>query len=124
MSATSDAALDQAPGTTRRRPSFHTLTVKEVRRLTQDAVEIAFRVPADLAGHFDYLPGQYVAVRIELPDEDGVPREIRRSYSICAEPRTFEDGTGEIRVAVKKDIGGVFSTWANTDLTAGITWTS
>ncbi len=105
----------------RRRPSFHTLTVQEVRRLTQDAIEIAFHVPAELAGHFDYLPGQYVALRIDLPDENGTPQEVRRSYSICAEPRTFEDGTSEIRIAVKKDLGGKFSTWANTALEAGHT---
>lgn len=114
-------AAAQESSTARRRPSFHNLTVHEVRRLTQDAIEIAFHVPEELTGHFDYLPGQYVAVRTHLPDENGTPREIRRSYSICAEPRTFEDGTSEIRVAVKKDLGGAFSTWANTELKAGDT---
>ena len=43
-------------------------------------------------------------------------QEVRRSYSICAEPRP-----GEIRVAIKQDIGGVFSTWANSSLKAGDT---
>ncbi len=103
----------------RRRASFHTLTVSEVRRLTDDAIEVTFAVPAELAGQYDYLPGQYVALRTTLPDENGEPHEIRRSYSICAEPRTFADGSSEIRVAVKKDLGGVFSTWANAELKAG-----
>lgn len=103
----------------RRRASFHTLTVSDVRRLTDDAIEVTFAVPAELAGQYDYLPGQYVALRTTLPDENGEPHEIRRSYSICAEPRTFADGSSEIRVAVKKDLGGVFSTWANAELKAG-----
>ncbi|BCW49683.1 1,2-phenylacetyl-CoA epoxidase subunit PaaE [Arthrobacter sp. StoSoilB13] len=103
----------------RRRASFHTLTVSEVRRLTDDAIEVTFAVPTELAGQYDYLPGQYVALRTTLPDEQGEPHEIRRSYSICAEPRSFADGSSEIRVAVKKDLGGVFSTWANAELKAG-----
>ncbi|MFJ4262280.1 1,2-phenylacetyl-CoA epoxidase subunit PaaE [Paenarthrobacter nicotinovorans] len=103
----------------RRRASFHNLTVAEVRRLTDDAIEVTFGVPAELAGQYDYLPGQYVALRTTLPDENGEPHEVRRSYSICAEPRSFEDGSSEIRVAIKKDLGGVFSTWANAELKAG-----
>jgi ring-1,2-phenylacetyl-CoA epoxidase subunit PaaE len=103
----------------RRRASFHTLTVSEVRRLTDDAIEVTFEVPAELAGQYDYLPGQYVALRTSLPDENGEPHEVRRSYSICAEPRSFADGSSEIRVAIKKDLGGTFSTWANAELKAG-----
>lgn len=102
-----------------RRASFHALNVKEVRRLTADAIEVGFDVPAQLAGQFDYLPGQYVALRTELPDESGALKELRRSYSICAEPRSFEDGSSEIRVAIKKDLGGLFSTWANAELAVG-----
>ncbi|MET3369146.1 1,2-phenylacetyl-CoA epoxidase subunit PaaE [Arthrobacter sp. M2012083] len=103
----------------RRRASFHNLTVSEVRRLTDDAIEVTFGVPAELAGQYDYLPGQYVALRTTLPDEQGELHEVRRSYSICAEPRSFADGSSEIRVAIKKDLGGLFSTWANAELKAG-----
>ncbi|AOY70067.1 ferredoxin [Arthrobacter sp. ZXY-2] len=105
----------------RRRASFHNLTVSEVRRLTDDAIEVTFAVPVELAGQYDYLPGQYVALRTSLPGADGEPHEVRRSYSICAEPRTFGDGSSEIRVAIKKDLGGIFSTWANAELKAGDT---
>lgn len=105
----------------RRRASFHNLTVSEVRRLTDDAIEVTFAVPVELAGQYDYLPGQYVALRTSLPGADGELHEVRRSYSICAEPRTFEDGSSEIRVAIKKDLGGIFSTWANAELKAGDT---
>ena len=119
MKVVRQTAAESAAATGRRRASFHTLTVDEVRRLTDDAIEVTFGVPAELAGQFDYLPGQYVALRTTLPDADGQPHEIRRSYSICAEPRSFADGSSEIRVAIKKDLGGLFSTWANAELKAG-----
>jgi ring-1,2-phenylacetyl-CoA epoxidase subunit PaaE len=107
-------AVVLAPST-KRRSAFNSLTVREVRRLTEDAVEVVLDVPADLQDKYDYLPGQYVALRTTL-DVDGEPREVRRSYSICADPRP-----GELRVAVKRDLGGVFSSWANESLTAGDT---
>ncbi|GAA3702683.1 phenylacetate-CoA oxygenase/reductase subunit PaaK [Zhihengliuella alba] len=116
-------APDGEPGSTpagqdgaapRRRASFHPLEVAGVRRLTAEAIEVTFAVPAGLEGEFDYLPGQYVALRKELPDAEGNVHEVRRSYSICAEPTP-----GEIRVAIKRDLGGIFSTWANEELAAG-----
>ena len=119
MTVVRQTAAETAAATGRRRASFHPLTVDEVRRLTDDAIEVTYGVPAGLAGQFDYLPGQYVALRTTLPDENGEPKEIRRSYSICAEPRSFADGSSEIRVAIKKDLGGQFSTWANAELKAG-----
>lgn len=110
-----DPVVDQerveTGGTNRRRAAFHTLTVAEVRRLTADAIEVTFAVPEELADQYDYVPGQYVALRTSL---DG--QEVRRSYSICAEPKP-----GEIKVAIKRDIGGQFSTWANEKLAAGAT---
>ncbi|BBE23851.1 phenylacetic acid degradation protein [Arthrobacter sp. MN05-02] len=107
-------AVVLAPST-KRRSAFSTLTVREVRRLTEDAVEVTLDVPADLQDRYDYLPGQYVALRATL-DVDGEPKEVRRSYSICADPRP-----GELRVAVKRDLGGIFSTWVNESLKAGDT---
>lgn len=96
---------------TKRRASFNSLTVSEVRKLTADSVEVTFAIPEELQDDYDYLPGQYVALRATL---DG--QEVRRSYSICTEPVP-----GEIRVAIKKDLGGLFSTWANEELAAGDT---
>jgi len=93
----------------RRRACFNPLTVAEVRRLTADAIEVRFVVPEDLAGEYDYLPGQYVALRTTIDGQD-----VRRSYSICAEPNP-----GEIRIAIKRDLGGSFSTWANKSLKRG-----
>src|SRR6476659_8374253 len=119
MKVVRQTAAETAAATGRRRASFHALAGDDVRRLTDDAIEVTFGVPAELAGQFDYLPGQYVALRTTLPDESGEPKEIRRSYSICAEPRSFADGSSEIRVSIKKDLGGLFSTWANAELKAG-----
>src|SRR5699024_1647004 len=58
----------------------------------------------------------YVALRTQLPDDDGERREVRRSYSICAEPQA-----GRLRIAIKRDLGGQFSTWANDHLAVGET---
>lgn len=95
----------------RRRARFHTLTVREVRPLTHDAIEVAFTVPAELTDEFDYLPGQHVALRAEI---DG--REVRRSYSLCRPP-----AAGTLSIAIKRDHGGRFSTWAHSDLRVGDT---
>ncbi|HET6673130.1 MAG TPA: FAD-binding oxidoreductase, partial [Agromyces sp.] len=98
-------------GVKRRRARFHPLEVAEVRPLTTDAVEVTFSVPDQLADEYTYLPGQYVALRAELEGH-----ERRRSYSICRPPER-----GSISVAIKRDLGGIFSTWANSELKAGDT---
>jgi NADPH-dependent ferric siderophore reductase len=85
MPVVRQTAAESAAATGRRRASFHTLTVDEVRRLTDDAIEVTFGVPAELAGQFDYLPGQYVALRTTLPDENG---EATRSAPNRAASRT------------------------------------
>lgn len=113
--STSPASASDASGGTaadapaKKRGSFHPLSVAEVRRLTDEAIEVTFAVPEELQGQYDYVPGQYVALRTTMEGQ-----EVRRSYSICAEPRP-----GEIRVAIKRDIGGLFSNWANENLKAG-----
>ncbi len=89
---------------------FHSLTISDVRRETADAVSISFEVPAELRDDYRYVPGQYLTLRSDLEGED-----VRRSYSICS---GLDDG--ELRVAIKKVEGGVFSTFANDNLTAGM----
>lgn len=93
----------------RKRVTFHPLSVAQVRELTDKAIEVTFDVPGELQDEFDYVAGQYVALRTELDGE-----QVRRSYSICAEPKP-----GEIRIAIKRDLGGLFSNWANDNLKAG-----
>ena len=94
---------------TKKKTKFNPLQVSEVRRLTDNAVEVSFEVPEDLREDYDYVPGQYVALRADINGQ-----EVRRSYSICDIPRP-----GVIRVAIKRDLGGVFSSWANDELTPG-----
>src|SRR5699024_4907054 len=95
----------------RRRARCNALTVSEIRQLTDDAIEGACGIPEELHDDYNYVPGQYVALRATIDGE-----ELRRSYSICAEPVP-----GEIRVAIKRDFGGLFSTWAHETLTVGDT---
>ena len=95
---------------TRRRARFHSLTISQVRKLTDDAIEVSFDVPADLADDYSYDPGQYIAIRTDLDGEN-----LRRSYSICQAPVE-----GELKVAIKRDLGGLFSTWAIDNLRVGM----
>ena len=114
------APAHRAASATKKRARFHTLAVEEVRPLTDDSVEVTFTVPAELADDYDHLPGQYVALRTTL---EGT--EVRRSYSLCRAPehRTDEQIAAgvptRLSVAVKRDEGGLFSTWAQTGLHAG-----
>ncbi|MCA3665657.1 MAG: hypothetical protein INF08_03450 [Methylobacterium sp.] len=90
-------------------PRFHTLTIRDIRRETPDAVSIAFEVPSELQQAFAFEQGQYLTLRTQIDGE-----EIRRSYSICA-----GEDDGELRVAVKEVAGGAFSTFANRALQPG-----
>ena len=101
-------------GATKHRARFHPLTVSAVRQLTADSVEVTFAIPENLRGSFDYAPGQHLALRATI---DG--HELRRSYSICRPPSLDSRGQCSISVAIKRDLGGVFSSWANTELEAG-----
>lgn len=97
-----------APATTRK-AAFQPLRVSAIRPLTEDALEITFDVPEELVEDYNYIPGQYVAVRATI---DG--RSVRRSYSLCDIPRA-----GTLRIAIKKNRGGVFSTWAHSSVQVG-----
>jgi len=90
---------------------FHRLVVAKVERETRDAVAITFIVPAALAEAFRFAAGQHLTLRAYIGGQD-----VRRSYSICS---GVQDGT--LRIAVKRNPGGVFSAWANETLKAGDT---
>ena len=92
-------------------PHFHRLTIAELRRETPDSVSIAFAVPEALKEAYRFAPGQNVTVKAELDGE-----ELRRCYSICS---GLDDG--ELRIAVKKQEGGAFSSFANDRLAPGQT---
>ena len=91
-------------------PSFHRLRVVEVTPLTDEAVAVTFDVPPELADEFAYQAGQHVTVRAEIDGAD-----VRRSYSICSNANA-----GKLRVGIKRLPGGAFSTWATSQLGAGM----
>jgi ring-1,2-phenylacetyl-CoA epoxidase subunit PaaE len=88
---------------------FHPLTIADVRRETPEAISIRFAVPEEVRGRFAFTSGQYLTLRTDL---DGT--EVRRSYSICSGM-----DEGELRVAIKRLDGGLFSSFANAQLKAG-----
>jgi ring-1,2-phenylacetyl-CoA epoxidase subunit PaaE len=90
---------------------FHRLPVASVARETRDAVAITFAVPQTLAEPFRFAAGQHLTLRADIGGED-----VRRSYSICSGVKD-----GMLRIAVKRNPGGVFSAWANDTLKAGDT---
>lgn len=94
---------------TRRRGRFHELEVAGVRPLTAESIEVTFAVPPELEDDYQYLPGQYVALRAHVDGHD-----VRRSYSICRPPTP-----GSISVGIKRDLGGLFSVWAHENLKPG-----
>lgn len=90
---------------------FHGLRIADVRRETPDAVSIAFEVPSALAESFRFASGQYLTLRSVIAGE-----EVRRSYSICS---GLDDA--ELRVAIKRVDGGLFSGFVNEGLGVGDT---
>ncbi|MER6840031.1 1,2-phenylacetyl-CoA epoxidase subunit PaaE [Streptomyces platensis] len=91
---------------------FHPLQVREIERLTDDAVAVTFAVPPELRTTFRHTPGQHIALRRSV---DG--QEIRRTYSICT-PATDEP---VLRVGIRLVEEGAFSTYALKELAVGDT---
>ena len=89
--------------------AFHRLTIAEVRREIDDAVSLRFDLPDELREAFRFAPGQHLTLRTEIGGED-----VRRNYSLCVAPH--ED---ELRIAIKRIGGGLFSNWANEALKPG-----
>lgn len=94
---TDDAPIDDG---------FRPLRVAAIEHDTDDSVVITFDRD-DRRLRFEH--GQHLTLRHEF---DGV--ELRRSYSICSRAPD-----GPLRVAIRRVPGGVFSTWASTELRVG-----
>jgi len=80
-----------------------------MRRETPESVSIVFAIPPELRRAYRFAQGQHVTVKQKI---DGA--EVRRSYSICS----GLDDT-DFRIAVKRQEGGIFSTFATERLKAG-----
>lgn len=89
--------------------SFYKLQIKEVKRETPSAVSVVFNVPTELQSAYQFIAGQYINLKLTL---DG--KEIRRAYSICSSPNS-----GELRIAIKAVKNGLFSKFANENLSVG-----
>jgi ring-1,2-phenylacetyl-CoA epoxidase subunit PaaE len=90
---------------------YFSLKVKDIRPETEECVSVAFDLPEELRKKFEFVQGQYLSVKKDLNGE-----EVRRQYSICSGP-----SDEELRVAIKKVEGGLFSTYANEVLSVGDT---
>ena len=90
---------------------FHKLKIKDIYKETDDTSVITFDVPSEIAEAFRFRQGQHLTLKADIAGND-----TRRSYSLCSSP--FE---GVWQVAVKKIIGGAFSTYVNEQLKAGDT---
>ena len=88
---------------------FEKLTIRDIRKETQDCVSIAFEIPENLKAVYQFRQGQNLTLRLKVNDE-----ELRRSYSICSSPLD-----NELRIAVKKVSQGKFSSHANLKLHKG-----
>jgi ring-1,2-phenylacetyl-CoA epoxidase subunit PaaE len=90
---------------------FETLSINDIRKETNDCVSIAFNIPESLKTNFQFIQGQYITLKANINGAS-----VRRSYSICSSPLD-----NELRVAIKKVPGGVFSSFANDVLQKGDT---
>ena len=88
---------------------FHTLTVRHIRKETEDCISVAFEIPETLREQFIFQQGQNITIRKTIEGE-----ELRRNYSICSAPSQHE-----LRVAIKRMPHGKFSNWANDHLKEG-----
>ena len=90
---------------------FHSLKIYDILHITQEAVILSIKVPAELESLYKYNAGQYINLELNIK---GKP--VRRSYSICSSPNSEL-----LQVGVKKVPKGLFSTYVNRELKKGDT---
>lgn len=88
---------------------FVPLQIADIRKETSDCVSIAFAIPPDKQAIFRFIQGQNITVRAKIDNQD-----LRRSYSICSGVQE-----NQLRIAVKRVSGGLFSEMANRTLKKG-----
>jgi ring-1,2-phenylacetyl-CoA epoxidase subunit PaaE len=88
---------------------FHKIKVANVYKETKDTSVVTFEIPEHLQEHFKFNQGQHLTLKKDINGED-----IRRSYSLCSSPIEKQ-----WKVAIKQIPGGVFSTFANSELKSG-----
>lgn len=83
---------------------FHKLTIKQVTKVTSQAVEILFEIPENLKTDFTYTAGQYLTLKATINGN-----EVRRAYSLSSAPHEKD-----LKVVIKAVEKGVFSNYAMT----------
>jgi ring-1,2-phenylacetyl-CoA epoxidase subunit PaaE len=84
------------------------LKIKQVDRLTKDAVKVIFEVPEALKENYNYIPGQYLNLVMDLNG-----KTEHRSYSICS------DVNEPLAIGIKKVEKGIVSSYFNDQAKAG-----
>lgn len=87
---------------------FRTLKIEEIRDETPDAYSVFFQKPED--PDFDYLPGQYLTMKVEVQGES-----LRRAFSLSSSP-THDD---HLSVTIKRVEDGRVSNHIRDHLQAG-----
>ena len=90
---------------------FHSLKIKEIVKETDHAVTLTFDIPNELKSTFSFKAGQYITLKTTINNE-----EVRRDYSLCTSPQS-----NMLKVVVKAVENGMFSVYANTNLSVGDT---
>ncbi|MBH68059.1 MAG: phenylacetic acid degradation protein [Rhodospirillaceae bacterium] len=85
---------------------FHRLRVMDIYKTIRDATVVSLCPENDV--NFDFVQGQYLTFRRVFKGT-----ELRRSYSICSSKDEI------LQVGIKLVRGGVFSSWANSELEVG-----
>ncbi len=87
----------------------YSMSISDVRQLTNDSVAISFEIPEELVARFQFQHGQFVQLKTNI---DG--QSVERSYSICTAP--YER---KLTVGIKSVENGLFSNFANNQLKQG-----
>ncbi len=88
---------------------FHSMRISFIDRITPQAVVLSIEVPSNLKSLYRYIAGQYISLELNIDKKN-----VRRSYSICSEPKV-----GLLQVGVKELPKGIFSTYVNKKLKVG-----
>jgi ring-1,2-phenylacetyl-CoA epoxidase subunit PaaE len=90
---------------------FNKLKVQSVVSETHDAVSVSFEVPDSMLVNYQFHPGQYTTLRLNINGE-----MVNRSYSFCSSPYAQEPLT----IAVKRVDGGKASNYIGDSLKPGM----
>jgi 3-ketosteroid 9alpha-monooxygenase subunit B len=89
---------------------YHSLEVADVIEETHDSKSVVFKIPQDSQEDFDYLPGQFLTLKVPF---DG--KQLVRCYSLASSPHVEV----EHKVTIKRVDGGRISNWINDEVKTG-----